>query len=331
MTRSLNKMRPPKFWHRPSLTGNILSPLSLVWRAGTCLRSSFAGKPWIAPIPVLCVGNLTAGGAGKTPLAIDLTRALLAIGHNPHLLSRGYGGTNSGPVMVDPNGDSASETGDEPLLLAEVAPTWVSQNRIAGAKMAIENGATIIVMDDGFQNTNLAKNLSILTFDGGYGFGNGHVIPAGPLRETIASGLTRCDAAVLIGEDRYGVSQIIEKSCPLFRARVVAIPNPEVAGKKVFAFAGIARPAKFYATLQELGCDIIGTQDFPDHHKFDPDEIKKICDHATQLGAIPVTTEKDYVRLPEEAQPLIKTIRIALEWEEENAHERLLDRVSLNG
>ncbi len=331
MTWPLNKMRPPEFWHRPGVTGSILSPLSLVWRAGSCIRNNFSGKPWIAPIPVLCVGNLTAGGAGKTPLAIDLTRALSGIGHKPHLLSRGYGGTTSGPALVDPKGHSALETGDEPLLLAEAAPTWVSQNRIAGAKKAIENGATIIVMDDGYQNNDLAKNLSILTIDGGYGFGNGHVIPAGPLRETISSGLMRCDAAVIIGEDRYGVAQTIEKSCPLFRARVVAIPNPEVPGRKVFAFAGIARPPKFYETLQELGCDIIGTQDFPDHHKFDPDELIKICDHATQLGAVPVTTEKDYVRLPEEAQPLIKTIRIALEWEEENAHERLLDRVSLNG
>lgn len=324
-------MRAPQFWHRPSVTGNFLSPLSLVWRAGACVRNSFAKNPWVAPVPVLCVGNLTAGGAGKTPLVIDLAYALSSLGHTPHLLSRGYGGTTTGPVLVDIKLHSARDIGDEPLLLAEAAPTWVSRDRIAGAKKAVENGATIIVMDDGYQNFALSKTLSILTIDGGYGFGNGRVIPAGPLRETISSGLARCDAAILIGEDRYGVAKTIEKNCPLFRARIVATPNPEVAGRKVFAFAGIARPEKFYATLQELGCDIIGTQGFPDHHKFDPDELIKICDQATQWGAIPVTTEKDYVRLPEGAQPLVKTLRISLEWEEENARERLLDRVSLNG
>jgi tetraacyldisaccharide 4'-kinase len=324
-------MRAPEFWHTSSMTGRILSPLSLLWRAGAALRNCGSRNPWKAPVPVICVGNITAGGAGKTPLAIDLTRALLAKGYRPNLLSRGYGGTLQGPVLVDPSIHNASEIGDEPLLLAETAPTWVSRDRIAGAKQAVENDANIIVMDDGFQNPAIAKTLSILTIDGGYGFGNGHVIPAGPLRETIASGLARCNAVVIIGEDRCGIAQEIGNACPIYRTRVVAYPDPELAGQKVIAFAGIARPSKFYSTLRELGCEIAGTQDFPDHHRFDPDEVIKICDHASQLGAIPVTTEKDYVRLPDEARALIKTIRISLEWEDANAHERLLDKVLVNG
>jgi tetraacyldisaccharide 4'-kinase len=280
---------------------------------------------------VLCVGNLTAGGAGKTPLAIDLTRALLANGYRPNLLSRGYGGILQGPVLVDPSIHRATEVGDEPLLLVETAPTWVSRDRIAGVKQAVENDANVIVMDDGFQNPAIAKTLSILTIDGGYGFGNGHVIPAGPLRETIASGLARCDAVVIIGEDQRGIAQEIGNARPIYQARIVAYPDPELAEKKVFAFAGIGRPSKFYNTILELGCEIVGTQDFSDHHGFDPNEVIKICDHAYQLGAIPVTTEKDYVRLPDEARALIKTIRISLEWEDANAHERLLEKLFVDG
>ncbi len=324
-------MRAPEFWHASSKTGRMLSPLSVLWRAGAALRNCGAGSPWKASVPVLCIGNLTAGGAGKTPLAIDLTRALLVKGYRPNLLSRGYGGTLQGPILVDPNIHSASEVGDEPLLLAETAPTWVSRDRIAGVTQAVKNAANIIVMDDGFQNPTIAKTLSILTIDGGYGFGNGRVIPAGPLRETIASGLARCDAVVIIGEDQRGLTQEIDNACPIYRARIVTYPDPEMAGQKVVAFAGIARPSKFYSTLQELGCEIVGTQDFPDHHKFDPDEVIKICDHAYQLGAIPVTTQKDYVRLPDEARALIKTIRISLEWEDANAHERLLEKLYVDG
>jgi tetraacyldisaccharide 4'-kinase len=324
-------MRAPEFWHAPSMTGKVLSPLSLLWRAGAALRNCGVGGGWKAPIPVLCVGNLTAGGAGKTPLAIDLTRALLTKRYKPNLLSRGYGGSLHGPVLVDSSIHNASEVGDEPLLLAETAPTWVSRDRIDGVKQAVKNDANVVVMDDGFQNPAIAKTLSILTIDGGYGFGNGRVIPAGPLRETIASGLARCDAVVIIGEDQRSIAQKIGDACPLYRARVVPYPDPELVGKKVFAFAGIGRPSKFYDTVMDLGCEIVGTQNFPDHHRFDPDEVIKICDHASQLGAIPVTTEKDYVRLSDEARALIKKIRISLEWEDANAHERLLDKVFVDG
>ncbi len=324
-------MRAPDFWHAPSATGKILSPLSLLWRLGANARNHLAGNPWQSPVPVLCVGNITAGGAGKTPLAIDLTRALLTKGLQPNILSRGYGGSLRGPVLVDPNIHSATKVGDEPLLLAEMAPTWVSRNRIDGIKHAVENGAVIIIMDDGFQDPAISKVLSILTIDGGYGFGNGHVIPAGPLRETIASGLARCNAVVIIGDDQRAVTKEIGDVCPIYRARIVAYPDPELAANKVFAFAGIARPSKFYNTLLELGYEIAGTQDFPDHHKFDPDEVIKICDHASQLDAIPVTTEKDYVRLTNEARALIKTVRISLEWEDADAHEHLLEKVLMNG
>ena len=237
-------MRAPDFWHTPGMMGKTLSPLSVLWRAGAALRNFGAGRPWTAPVPVLCVGNLTAGGAGKTPLAIDLTRALLTKGYKPNLLSRGYGGTLQGPVLVDPSIHRASKVGDEPLLLAGTAPTWVSRDRIEGVKHAIENGANIVVMDDGFQNPAIAKTLSILTIDGGYGFGNGRVIPAGPLREPIAAGLARCDAVVIIGEDQRGLAQEIDNACPIYRARIVAYPDPTMAGQTSCCLCGYCQTVK---------------------------------------------------------------------------------------
>jgi len=308
-----------------------LSPLSILWHVGTSVRNIFSAVPWTAPIPVVCIGNVTTGGAGKTPVAIDLTRALMAKGLEPHLLSRGFGGTLSGPIRVDRQVHSAADVGDEPLLLADAAPTWVSRDRIMGAQAAISNGASIIVMDDGFQNPSICKTLSILVIDGEYGFGNGKILPAGPLRETPSSGLARCDAVVLIGEDRHNVTHLIGDKCTIYRARIVAYADPEIIDKRVFAFAGIARPSKFYQTLLEMGCDVAGTTDFDDHHKFQPDEIMKLCDTASALDAIPVTTEKDYIRLPKGARALIKTVRISLEWEKENARDLILKDILADG
>jgi len=324
-------MRAPSFWHQPGMTGGLLSPLSMLWRAGTALCEICSAPPLVAPVPVICIGNLTIGGAGKTPLAIDIAGALYALGQKPHLLTRGFGGSLKGPVMVDLLSHTASDVGDEPLLLAAAAPTWVSHNRTKGVEQAIKNGASVIVMDDGLQNSTLAKSLSIIVVDGGYGFGNGQVIPAGPLRENVAAGLRRCDAVIIIGEDRHDVAKLVGDACPVSRARIVGSPDPTIAEKKVLAFAGIGRPSKFYDTVLELGYEIVCTYDFSDHHKFGVDEIRRICDRASELAAIPVTTEKDYVRLPVEARARIKVIKISLEWEDCDARDSILKRVIGNG
>jgi tetraacyldisaccharide 4'-kinase len=323
-------MKAPEFWNREGATGKALSPLGLLWTVAGRLRRN-AVRPWKAPVPVICVGNLVAGGAGKTPVAIDLARHLKEQGKNPHLLTRGYGGSNAGPLRVDPARHSAADVGDEPLLLARTAPTWVARDRVAGAKAAIADGAGCIVMDDGFQNPSLAKSLSVLVIDGGYGLGNGRVMPAGPLREPLSDGLARADAVIILGPDDVGITASLADRLPVTEARIVPVPDNNIAGQTVFAFAGIARPAKFYTTLKESGCTLAGTRDFPDHHVWSGRDIMEIMENATALGAIPVTTEKDFVRLPDGSGGIIQMLRVTLEWDNPDMPSALLKTVFDHG
>ena len=321
-------MRAPDFWQQDGGAAvTLLLPLGAAWGGAVALRRAFA-RPWQAPVPVVCIGNLVVGGAGKTPLAIAVCHHLQQRGFNPHLLSNGYGGRLAGPVRVDLGRDAAREVGDEALLLSEIAPTWVARDRAAGAKAACGAGADIVVMDDGFQNNNIAKNLTILAMDGGYGFGNGHVMPAGPLREKLETGLARADAAVMIGTDRFGAGKIAARFLPVANAKIVPAGTFEdVAGHPVVAFAGIARPGKFFETLAEIDCRVLETYSFADHHPYDSDEIMRICERAAELKATPVTTAKDAVRLPPEARRMVKTLAINLEWQDPDALNILLSPV----
>jgi len=303
-------MRAPGFWQTGGLLPALLAPASLCYAAGGWLRRQMAGPRAVAA-PVICVGNLVAGGAGKTPVALALGERLRGHGCAVHFLSRGYGGRERGPLRVDPERHSASDVGDEPLLLARTAPTWIARDRAAGATAAVQAGAGIIVMDDGFQNHTLKKDLSLLVVDGGYGFGNGRVMPAGPLREPLAAGLGRADAVVLIGPDQCGVEATL--TLPLMRA-VLAPIAAALAGRQVLAFAGIARPEKFFATLQGMGCRIAGVRAFPDHHPYSEGELAELIEEARRADAIPVTTEKDAVRLPPDFRPRIQTLPVALRW-----------------
>ncbi|MHA1107762.1 MAG: tetraacyldisaccharide 4'-kinase, partial [Alphaproteobacteria bacterium] len=307
-------MRAPDFWARPGGLSTLLAPAGAAWAAAAAMRRSWS-QPWQAPVPVICIGNINTGGAGKTPLALTLGAYLKQAGRAPHFISRGYGGSLEGPVAVDPARHDAADVGDEPLLLAEIAPTWIARDRKAAAQAAVAAGADIIVMDDGLQNFTLVKDVSVIAIDGGYGFGNGRVMPAGPLREPLDSGLARADAAVLIGPDETGCANRASRSIPVFAARMVPLPGPshdEIAGKTVVAFAGIARPAKFYATLAEIGCTLAATRDFADHHCYRPDEIMAICEQAAALGALPVTTAKDAARLPPPARSMVKILHVGL-------------------
>ena len=326
----LNHRYRPRFWDDNNGLSQLLVPLAVVWNAITKVRMGL-GTPWRAPVPVICVGNLVLGGAGKTPLAITLARHLIATGHTPHFLSRGYGGREPGPVQVDPQNHDASAVGDEPLLLAAVAPTWVARNRPAGARMACAAGADVIIMDDGFQNPSLAKDISVLAIDGGYGFGNHRVMPAGPLRERLGTGLWRADAAVVIGSDATGALNGIQHYCPVHKAHLTPCPDDAIAGKRVFAFAGIGRPEKFYATLRQIGCTVTATKDFPDHHPYTPDQIIQLCEDAAALDAIPVTTEKDYVRLPDDTKTMIHVLRVELKWTDPAAANQILEKISSDG
>lgn len=316
-------MRAPDYFARTGGLGRLLAPLAGLYAAVARLRWRWS-QPWRAPIPVICVGNITAGGAGKTPVALALGAQLRGRGRAIHFLSRGYGGRLSGPVQVDRRTHTARDVGDEPLLLADVAPTWIARNRAAGAKAAVAAGATVIVMDDGLQNPSLVKSLNLVVVDGGFGFGNGRVLPAGPLREPVADGLARADAVILVEPDTVGVAAALGDA-PIIRARLVpAAAAQRFADRNVVAFAGIGRPEKFFATLGDLGCRIVTKRSFPDHHDFTPDEIMRLVERAKAAGATPVTTEKDYARLSRDSQVMVEALPVELEWRNPREIETLL-------
>lgn len=305
-------MRPPDFWSSRRVLSSLLVPAGCVYALATRLRLRRPG--WRAPVPVICVGNIGVGGAGKTPVALALARLLAAQGKRPHLLTRGYRGRAAGPLLVDPARHDARAVGDEPLLLARVAPTWVAKDRAAGARAAVAAGAGCIVMDDGFQNPALIKDLALVVVDGGYGFGNGRVIPAGPLREPVAAGIARADAVVLVGEDTAGAARHFAAK-PVLAARIVPDePGRRFAAKPVVAFCGIGRPEKFFATLKSLGAKVVEEMPYPDHHAFRDEEIMFILEVAAKHGAVAVTTEKDRVRLSPDARRMVEVLPVRIEF-----------------
>lgn len=254
-------------------------------------------KPYRSKLPVVCIGNFTVGGAGKTPLAMAVARLLRDVGREPAFLTRGYGGSLTGPHIVDPRRDSAAETGDEALLLARIAPTIMARDRKAGA-MAIEKlSAGVIVMDDGFQNPSLAKDLALIAVDAAAGFGNARVFPAGPLRAPLSVQRRRADAAVLIGDGETALDADLA-GLPMLRGQLRPSGETDwLRDAPVLAFSGIGRPAKFFATLQALGARLAVTEAFPDHHPFSEADAQRLLAKAAQMGAQLVTTEKDCARL----------------------------------
>jgi len=314
----------PEFWARPGLTANLLAPLAWAHAAAGAARRAWA-RPFRAQVPVLCVGNIVAGGAGKTPVALDLAHRLAARGARPHLLSRGYGGSAVGPLAVDLGRHDAAMVGDEALLLARAAPSWVSRDRVAGARAAVAAGAGVIVMDDGFQNPALAKDVSLLVIDGAYGIGNGSVIPAGPLREPVAGALARADAVVLMGEDETGMAARL-RGRRVLEARLVAAAGAAPTGRFI-AFAGIGRPEKFFRTAVEAGATLVARHGFPDHHRYTAAELARLGDEAERTGARLLTTAKDAVRLPPPWRARVTVLEIAVEWPDEAALDALLGRL----
>ena len=296
----------PGFWRRDGVLPRLLSPLAAVTAAVTARRVARPG--WRAAVPVICCGNVTIGGAGKTTLALDLGARLAARGHAVHFLLRGYGGAIRGPHNVSPD-DTAAKVGDEARCWP-VAPTWTGADRAASARAAVAAGAQVLVLDDGLQNPGLHKDLSLLVVDGASGFGNGRVLPAGPLREPVAAGVARCQAAVLIGADATGAAAVL--TLPVLRADLS--PGSEVAafvGRRVLAFAGIARPEKFFSMLAEAGAVVAGTISFPDHHPFSQADLRRVTAEAARIGAVPVTTPKDAVRLPDAYRERIGVVGVS--------------------
>ncbi len=312
----------PAFWTRDGVLPRILSPLSAIVAAVTARRVSRGG--WRAPLPVICCGNVTVGGAGKTTVAIDLATRLVARGVPVHILLRGYGGSSRGPRLVMPD-DPANLVGDESLLLARVAPTWIGADRAASARLAVAAGAQVLLMDDGLQSPGLVKDLSILVIDGESGFGNGRVLPAGPLREPVAAGAARCQVAVLIGDDVSGAVAQLPPDYPVLRARLVQDATIDaLKGQRVLAIAGIARPAKFFDPLARAGVLVLETRAFPDHHAFTRAELKAVLDRGAETGAVVVTTPKDAVRLPADLRARLTVVGVRLDWDDAAGIEALL-------
>ena len=315
-------MRAPAFWWKdqPDARALALSPLGLAFGAVTSRRMQQPGAR--AGAPVICIGNFVAGGAGKTPTAIAIADRLIRLGERPFFLSRGYGATaqqRGAPIRVDPERHTFRDVGDEPLLLARVAPTMVAADRVAAARAAVKAGASVIVMDDGLQNPSLVKDLAIAVVDGPTGLGNGLCIPAGPLRAPLDDQLSAIHAVVVVGQGSRGdliAGAARARDLTVIEAGLEPAPasRARLSRQKIIAFAGIGRPEKFFETLRGLGANLVQAAPFPDHHRFSSADISILKSASRQFGALLVTTEKDYVRLQGMADlPPIDTLAVTLE------------------
>jgi tetraacyldisaccharide 4'-kinase len=316
------RLPTPRWWYergrrRASPTRLLLKPIAAVW-AGVTARRIARTRPFDPGVPVICVGGLTLGGTGKTPVVREILDRLAARGVTAHALSRGYGGRRSGPLRVDPTQHTAGDVGDEPLMLAHDHPTWIAADRVAGAVSAVADGAQAIVMDDGHQNPSLKKTLSLVvvdgeTRDGEWPFGDGDVFPAGPMREPLAVGLARADAVVLM------LPADLDEPDP---ARFEPL-SPPPTGPQV-GFAGVGKPWKIERALVAAGCDLVDFVPLPDHAGFTEATLNAIAARAERLGAGLVTTEKDWVRLPPAWRERVTAWPVRARFEDEAALDRLL-------
>ncbi|MEW6596828.1 MAG: tetraacyldisaccharide 4'-kinase [Pseudomonadota bacterium] len=328
------KLTTPIWWYRrrggPRLLKAALTPVSWIWATATTRRMARA-MPVDPGAPVICIGNLTVGGAGKTPIAREVLRLLREAGFAAHGLSRGYGGSLEGPIRVDPVHHTAAEVGDEPLLLARDGPMWIARDRAAGALAAVQAGAEAVVLDDGHQNPSLKKSLSLVvvdgeTRDGEWPFGDGGVFPAGPLREPFKTGLSRADAVVILMPP--GLSDPDPELLALFRDKAVLIARLEPAappppGPQV-GFAGVAKPWKVERSLAAAGCELKDFAGFPDHAPYTEAALKALAERAAVFGAGLVTTEKDWARLPAEWRRRVTAWPVRARFEDETAAHALL-------
>ncbi len=307
-------MQAPKFWQksdRKSIASIMLLPFAFIYKYIGIIRGEFV-KPYKANIPVVCIGNIVAGGAGKTPVALFLGKYLKEKSVDIHYLSRGYGAKLSGVIRVDINSHSAIDVGDEPLLLAEIAPTWIAKNRVEGVKAAMASGADIIIMDDGFQNPYLHKDLSLVVVDATVGFGNGKIIPSGPLRETVENGLSRADGVILIGDEEMPVELSSFDNNKIYHAGLKPDKNWVDNSDNYIAFAGIGRPNKFFSSLKSAGLKINQCHSYSDHYNYKKNDLEYLQKEAKKHSSKLITTKKDILRISKELRKNIAVFPIML-------------------
>ncbi len=313
-------MKAPSFWNLPQQTlgARILTPFSLAYQSLSLFHRSLQ-TPYDPKVPVLCIGNLTLGGSGKTPTALALASLLKERRKHIHFISRGYSGTLKGPALVSAN-HTPQDVGDEPLLLSQLAPTWIAKCRPKAVQAAEAAGAEILILDDGYQNFSVKKTKSILVIDGKRGFGNGCVLPAGPLRESVEEGLRRANLILVIG---HVAPQVLEKLSGRVFHKASIEPNAQalasLKGKKFLAFAGIAYPDKFFDMLRELELNIVETVPFPDHYLYSLKDFDRLLKKASFSEAKLLTTEKDHVRLSPQMRKLTHTLPVKLVFENTEA------------
>lgn len=328
------QFKTPRFWYTKAENATmtqstlitLLSPLAKLYQIGHNLNLKKT-TPQKAALPVICVGNITAGGSGKTPTCIALYELIRKheLCTNPYFLTRGYGGNEPGPRRIEGH-DTVHEVGDEPLLLANHSNTIISRNRYEGAKKARDLGADIIIMDDGLQNPGLIKDLSFLVIDGTLGLGNQKTLPAGPLREPLAQTLKRTHAVIIIGKDTYNAHALIPDQIPVFTGHITAsiTTNDSLPNTPYIAFAGIGLPQKFYATLRNNNLDLRKTFDFPDHYTYTEKDLKTLMEMAEKTNTTLITTEKDHVRLPKVFKKNVYMYPVTLKWDNESTLLRWL-------
>lgn len=310
-------MKAPAFWYQKrGVLALLLAPLGQIYRCAGLLRRAFA-TPHKATVPVICVGNIVAGGAGKTPTCLALTKLLHKQKPQQRIVfvTRGYGGQEKGPLRVDPKTHTAKDVGDEALLLARTAPCWVGRDRAAVIREA-EKDADLIIMDDGMQNPHIAPTKTLLVVDGAVGFGNKQLIPAGPLRETLNDAFPRIDGIVMIGEDKQNIAAYLGK--PILNGKLTpGLSTSFLAQPKVLAFAGIGRPSKFYASCRQAGLTLVETCDFQDHYAYSEQDLQKLGKRAQELNVRLITTAKDMVRIPDAFRAQVSILEIELVFEDE--------------